>query len=184
VPVINGIDTTQLTEAIAAVEKDYTLGEVTFSASSEWLGAFRASSQTGPIAQAGIIDRNRETTFTLESDEPPVLLGGDTAPSAGEYVLKALAACYAVTFAANAAAQGITLTELKFDLAADFDLRGFFGLDETVRPGVQALRVRVRASSEDVSTDQLEELVRTVERRSPIRDTLANPVRVTTELVA
>lgn len=51
----------------------------------------------------------RGAPFELEGDEPPVLLGNNQGPNAVELVLQALAFCYAVGYAANAAAQGIEL---------------------------------------------------------------------------
>lgn len=180
---VNGVDVSRLHETVAAVRDDPSLGRVSFSLSSEWLGKFRARSQTGPVTQAGKADAARDVSFALASDEPPALLGDDTAASAGEYVLQALAACYAVTFAANAAVAGISLDSLQLELEGDFDLRGFLAIDESVRPGMQELRVNVRATTGNASREQLEDLVRTVEKRSPIRDTLASPVPVRTRLL-
>ena len=55
-------------------------------------------------------------------------------------------------------------------------------MKDGVRPGMQQLRVTVRAESPNATRVQLEQLVRTVEQRSPIRDTLARPVEVVTTL--
>lgn len=176
------VELEQIQATIEAIQAQPELANVSFSLHSEWTGGFCANSQTGAITQAGEVDPARTTSFTLDSDEPEVLLGEDSAASAGEYVLKALAACYAVTFAANAAASGIELESLSLDLAGDFNLHGFLGLDPDVRPGMQELRVTVTAASPDASREQLEELVETVQQRSPIRDTLASPVPVVTTL--
>jgi len=172
----------QIQETVEAVTANPALAKVSFTVHSDWTGGFTARSRTGALIQAGKPDASRTVSFTLDSDEPPALLGQDSAASAGEYVLKGLAACYAVTFAANAAAQGIELESLHCDLEGDFDLHGFLGLDPAVRPGMQELRVKVSAESPNASRAQLEELVETVQQRSPIRDTLANPVPVVTTL--
>jgi uncharacterized OsmC-like protein len=174
----------EIEATVEAVEATPSLANVTFTAHSDWAGGFCASTKTGEFEQAGVVDQSRTTSFDLDSDEPPALLGQDTAPSAGDYVLKALAACYAVTFSANAAAKGIELDSLHFDLHGDFDLHGFLGLDENVRPGMQELRVDVSIESPNASREQLEELVEIVQTRSPIRDTLANPVPVVTTLAS
>lgn len=178
------VDVSRIQETVQAVQATPSLANVSFAVHSDWTGGFCATSETGEFQQAGTADGNPTASFRLDSDEPPALLGEDTAPSAGDYVLKALAACYAVTFAANAAAQEIELESLHFDLEGDFDLHGFLGLDENVRPGMQELRVTVSIESPNASREQLEELVNAVQERSPIRDTLANPVPVVTALSA
>ncbi len=119
----------------------------------------------------------------MTSDEPTALLGTDTAVSPAEYVLQALAGCYTVTLTANAASRGIELKSFRLELEGDIDLRGFLGIDTAIRPGVQQLRVRVHIEAPDATREQLEELISLVESRSPIRDTLVNPVDVVTTLV-
>ena len=179
---INGVDTEAIGEVATAIGGNPELAKVSFSVRSDWDGGFRGKSKTSAMCQAGA-EVKRDVSFDFASDEPPALLGQDSAASAGEYALQALAACYAVTFAANASVQGIELSSLHLDLEGDFDLHGFLGLDENIRPGMQSLNVKVRIESPDATPGQLRDLVRTVEERSPIRDTLANPVPVTTELV-
>ncbi|WP_208972830.1 OsmC family protein [Streptomyces malaysiensis] len=85
--------------------------------------------------------------------------------------MQALAGCYAVTYAANAAARGVELSSLRLDMEVDFDLRGFLGLDKSVRPGAQEIRVTVHAESPNTSLDGLEELTEAVSsaRRSVTR---------------
>ncbi|PQP54567.1 OsmC family protein, partial [Mycolicibacterium austroafricanum] len=85
---------------------------------------------------------------------------------------------YAVTYATNAALRGIELSSLKLELEVDFDLHGFLGLDDSVRPGEQQIRVNVHAESPNASGEQLQKLTEAVQDHSPIRDTLANPVEV------
>ena len=97
----------------------------------------------------------------MTSDEPTELLGSDTAASPAEYVLKALAGCYTVTLAANAAARGISLNSVQLALQAHIDLAGFLGIDDAVRPGIQAIRVDVTLDSDATREDE-EELIRVV----------------------
>ena len=78
---------------------------------------------------------------------------------------------------------GIQLSSLRLELEVDFDLRGFLDLDDSVRPGAKQIRVRVHVSSPTASVEQLHDLTDAVQERSPIRDTLANPVDVATTLV-
>lgn len=179
----NGVDLDAVDKLAESIKREPSLARVSFSLNSEWKGGFRAQSETSSVSQAGKIDDQRTVTFSLESDEPHVLLGEDSAASAGEYVLKALAACYAVTFAANAASVGVDLDALRFRIEGDFDLRGFLGLDDNVRPGLQEVRVEVELSSPNASQEELLDLVQRVEKYSPIRDTLEAHVPVKTQLV-
>jgi uncharacterized OsmC-like protein len=180
---INGVDTDALRQTMDAVRDKPELAQVTFGIQSEWSGGTHQRAATSTPRQNGELIASRTATFVFESDEPTALLGTDKAASPGEYILQALAGCYAVTYASVAATRGIELSSLSLDMEIDFDLQGFLGLDKSVRPGAQEIRVDVRAQSPNATTEQLQELTELVQQRSPIRDTLANPVKVTTTLV-
>lgn len=170
-------------KTVEAVRQRPMLGKVTFNMKSRSLGGIALETKTGPLIQADQEDRSRTGKFTLVSDEPIALLGSDTGVSPAEYILKALAGCYAVTLASMAANQGIELSKLMLDLNFDIDLNGFLGIDKSVRNGAEAIRVDVTLDSPSASREQLESLVRELPNHSPIHDTLANPVNVKTRLV-
>lgn len=180
--VTNGVDVGALHETIEAVRNERALGEVTFSVDGTWNGGFRLTAETGTMTQAGVADASRSGKFSMTSDEPSALLGSDTAVSPGEHLLQALAGCYTVTLAANAAARGIELEGYRLHLEADFDLSGFLGIDPNTDPGAQNIRARLELEAPAATREELEELVAVVEARSPIRDTLARAVIVSTEL--
>jgi uncharacterized OsmC-like protein len=179
---LNGVDTQALAETIDAVRAQPELAQVTFTLESNWVDGCHQSATTGAVRQNGSEVESKTARYTLESDEPAALLGTDKAASPGEYILQALAGCYSVTYAANAAVRGIELSKLRFDLESDFDLQGFLNTNDDVRPGAQEVRITVHAESPNASREQLDELTTAVQQRSPIRDTLANPVQVTTNL--
>ncbi|MFF5185927.1 OsmC family protein [Streptomyces sp. NPDC000345] len=83
---------------------------------------------------------------------------------------------------ALASAQGIELKTYRLELEGDIDLRGFLGVEPTIRPGLQQVRVRLHVDAPDTPREQLDELISLVESRSPIRDTLVSPVDVITTL--
>lgn len=180
--VLNGVDVEDLNATLDAVKANPELARVSFRVESQWAGGFRGASQTGAFTQAGEEVGDRRASFRFESDEPSALLGSDTAASPAEYALEALAACYAVTFSAIAASRGIQMDALRLELEGRFDLHSFLGLDESARPGMQELKVTAYVTSPDATRDELIDLLHAVERRSPIRDTFASPVPVTTEL--
>jgi uncharacterized OsmC-like protein len=115
-------------------------------------------------------------------DEPGVLLGGNAGPNAVEASLHALASCLSVGFIYNAAAMGIEVSSLEFDLEGDIDLQGFLGLSEVVRPGYSGIRIKYRVRA-DAPRDKLEELCDYVQRTSPVLDIIRNPVPVSIDLV-
>lgn len=110
-----------------------------------------------------------------------MLLGGNAGPNAVEAILHALASCLAVGFVYNAAAQGITVESLNFDLEGDLDLQAFLGLSEDVRPGFENIRLTYRVKS-DAPREKIEALCDYVQRTSPVLDMLRNPVPVSVAL--
>lgn len=174
----NGVNVTQLTETIGAIRNDPTIATFRFRANTEWQGGGHSRTTIKGFYGAGAEDASRATPFTLDGDEPAVLLGGDRAPNAVETVLHALTSCLAVGFVYNAAAQGIEVRGLDFDVEGELDLHGFLGLSETTRPGYQQIDVRYRVDA-DATEEQVEQLCAHVQRTSPVLDIITNPVRVT-----
>jgi uncharacterized OsmC-like protein len=110
-----------------------------------------------------------------------VLLGQNKGPNAVELLLQALGFCYAVGYAANAAARGIEIIDMEYELEGDLDVRAFLGLAGG-RPGFTEIRVMGRVASRNATNEQLVERCQYVQDTSPVRDCLANPVPVTTTL--
>ena len=177
----NGIDVGQLLETIDATQSDDAVGRFTFRASSTWQDGTHSVGRIQSFTHAGQEDDTRTRPFELHGDEPPVLLGSNQGPNALELVLQALAFCYAVGYIANAAAQGIEITRMDYEVEGDMDVREFLG-QEGPRPGFTEIRVTGRVSSPNATEEQLTELCRYVQDTSPVRDVLANPVPVSTSL--
>ena len=174
----NGVDVGQLMETIEAIQGQPDLARVQFRATNRWLGGGRSRTRIKEFHHAGQEDTSRTEPFTLEGDEPPVLLGENSAPNAVEAVLHALASCLAVGFVYNAAAEGIEVRSLEFDLEGDLDLHGFLGLSPDVRPGYEEVRLTYRVDC-DASPEKVDELCAHVQRTSPVLDILRKPVPVT-----
>ncbi|MFU8840993.1 MAG: OsmC family protein [Nitriliruptoraceae bacterium] len=177
----NGIDVPRLVETIEAIGQDPDLARFSFRASSSWQDGTYSIGQIGRFTHAGTEDESRAASFVLHGDEPPVLLGENKGPNAVELLLQALAFCYAVGYVANAAARGIELTRMDYEIEGDVDVRAFLGLDGA-RPGFSRIRATGRVSSPNATPEQLEELCRYVQETSPVRDSLANAVPVETTL--
>lgn len=181
VTVRNGIDVNQLVDTIGAIQQNPELGQFTFRAASSWKDGTYNVGEIGAFVHAGDADESRRTPFTLHGDEPPVLLGSNKGPNAVELLLQALGFCYAVGYVANAAAKGIDIESMEYELEGDFDVRPFLGI-EGARPGFTEIRAKGRVSSPNATPEQLQELCQYVQDTSPVRDSLANQVPVTTTL--
>lgn len=176
------VDLEAISQTKEAVSKQPALGNVTFSMKGKSAGGIAVRMETGALVQNGVADNSRVGKFSLIGDEPVSLLGTDTGVSPAEYLLMGLAGCYTVTLTSLAAAKGIELESIDLELFFDINLNGFLGLDDSVRKGAQGLRVDIHLESAGATREQLEELVRELPANSPIHDTLANPVNITTRL--
>jgi uncharacterized OsmC-like protein len=177
----NGIDVGQLVATIAAIQDDPQVAQFTFRAASNWQSGTHSRGQIRGFTHAGSEDNSRGSAYTLDGDEPPVLLGSNQGPNAVELLLQALGFCYSVGYVANAAARGIEITRMDYEVEGDIDVRQFLGLDGP-RPGFTGIRVTGRVSSPNATPEQLHELCQYVQDTSPVRDCLANPVPVLTRL--
>jgi len=179
---INGVNVDQLVATIHAIQENPKLARFQFRAHNEWINGGQSRSTIQSFYGAGQEDTSRSQPFTLEGDEPPVLLGGNAAPNAVEAVLHALASCLAVGFIYNAAAQGINVESLSFDLEGDLDLHAFLGLSDKTRPGYEGIRLTYRVKS-DAPREKIVELCNYVQKTSPVFDIISNPVPVTVSLM-
>lgn len=177
----NGIDVGQLVETIEAINQNPGVGQFTFKARSKWENGTHSVGEISTFTHAGSEDQSRSAGFLLHGDEPPVLLGSNQGPNAVELLLQALAFCYAVGYVANAAARGIDIARMDYEIEGDLDVRPFLGL-EGARPGFTRIRAKGVVSSPNASKEQLEELCQYVQDTSPVRDSLVNPVPVETTL--
>ena len=114
-------------------------------------------------------------------DEPESLGGGNVAANPVEYALTALGSCQAITYRFWAAHLGLALDNVRVEVEGDLDVRGFFGIDDSVRPGFGAVRVRVRLSGPEPA-ERYEELARAVDAHCPVLDLFSNPVPVQRQL--
>jgi uncharacterized OsmC-like protein len=174
--IVNGVDLDRLSGTIDAVTADPALARFQFRAGNHWIDGGHSRTTIKGFYGAGQEDATRTEPFTVESDEPPVLLGQNLAPNAGEFLLHALAACLTGSIVYHAAARGIALDSLECTIQGDLDLHGFLGLDSSVRPGYEQIQVSIKAAG-DFDDNQFAELA-SLTRYSPVRDNVSNPVPV------
>jgi thiosulfate/3-mercaptopyruvate sulfurtransferase len=118
-------------------------------------------------------------------DEPPVLLGDDTAPNPTEALLAALGSCLSVGIHANAVARGIKLYKLELELEGDINITSVWGVGDLSpkKLGLTAVRAKVHIEG-DADRAALDELVAHANVWSPVANTVRNPVPLTVSLAA
>jgi len=173
---LNGVNVTKLGQTIEAVKQQPELAKFKFRARNEWdLGSHSVATISNFYGTCR--ELQHKAPFRLDADEPPVLLGGDTAAGATEYVLAGLSACLTGTLAYHAAARGLKVEDIQSEYEGDIDVRGFLDLDPKVRNGFNEIRVKFK-----VKGDLDEATVRELLSKSPVYDTLANPVKIKIEV--
>src|SRR5262245_7963075 len=183
-PVINGIERDKLLGTVDLIKGQPGLAKFKFKIRNEWQDGGHNRSTIHTFFGAGT-DFEHAVKFELDADEPAILLGQDQGPNAGEYLLHALAACVTTAMVYHAVARGIAIEEIESSIDGDVDLRGFLGLDKTVRNGFQEIRMNFRIKA-DVSDEQLQELCALGQQYSPVLDSIANgvPIKVAAERMA
>ena len=155
---------TLIADTRKAVADDAANAQAVFSAQGTLVGITEVDIRTG--------------THTFKVDEPPALGGADAAANPVQYALASLGSCQAITYRFWAEQLGIPFDSLTVRLEGDLDIRGFFGFDDTVRPGFTAIRVDVRVSGPE-SAERYAELAAAVDAHCPVLDLFTNSVPVT-----
>ncbi len=119
----------------------------------------------------------RTATHVFTVDEPPALGGVGGAPNPVEYALASLGSCQAITYSFWAEHLGISFDKLTVTVEGDLDIRGFFGFDDSVRPGFSAVRVRVDITGPE-TRERYRQLAAAVDEHCPVLDLFRNPVPV------
>jgi len=152
-----------------AITEDSANAQAAFAAQGTLVGVTEVDISTG--------------AHTFKVDEPPALGGADIAANPVQYALASLGSCQAITYRIWAAQLGIELDSLTVRVAGDLDLRGFFGTDDSVRPGFTAVRVEVAVTGPETQ-ERYAELAAAVDEHCPVLDLFRNPVPVTRSIVA
>lgn len=174
---INGLDAQAAADTIAAMKADKTLARFQFRAKNVWISGGENRSTIRDFYGVGREDVSRTEAFVFTNGEPPVLLGNNEGGNPVEFLLHALAGCVTTTFVLHAMARGITIRELSTQLEGDMDLQGLLGLDESVSPGYEEIRIKLNVKA-DCSDEELDDLLAYTERHSPVCNTVCRPVPV------
>jgi uncharacterized OsmC-like protein len=135
------------------------------------------------VLERGLRFRVEGPKGDLVTDMSKSVGGGAEAPTPAWLMRAALASCDATLVAMEAAREGLELTDLTVTVESDSDFRGVLGVDDSIDAGPLAVRVRIALAGPNASEEQLREIVRRAESRSPVRDALAREVSMSTEVV-
>jgi len=143
--------------------------------------AFEGDWQTAPDApqfRAMIPVPNGEPVV-FESDFPPPMGGGGRAPNPLAYCFWGGLACYAMTYAQEAALRGIELRGLRARVEADVDLSRALGVSD--RPPVEGIDWHLDVDA-DAAPEVLEELRIAADEHCPGAYCISNPIALRTHV--
>jgi uncharacterized OsmC-like protein len=153
-----------LMKVIEGVQANPDNAKVFFKASTQWEEDVRCTAKVRDFDAITI-------------DEPPVLGGQDAGVNPVELVLVALGTCQEIMYSAYASVMGIPLDSVKVNLKGNLDLRGLFGLDESVPAGYTDISFETTLES-SADTDSLLKLVNAAESNCPVLDIVTRQVPV------
>src|SRR5210317_1600631 len=117
----------------------------------------------------------------IHTDMPATVGGGASANSPGWHLRAALASCDATLLAMRAARLGLQLDSIEVRVEASSDGRGMF-LDEDIPAGSSEIRLYFKIGAGNASAAQIEDLVRWVERHSPVGSDVTRALELRSEL--
>jgi uncharacterized OsmC-like protein len=169
----NGVNVGQLMNVIGAIEADPGYAKFQWRATNQWIDGGVSRSLIKDFFAGNAEDMTRKEAFTLDSDEPTIAAGQNSAPNSMEFVLHALATCLTGTLVYHAAVRGIEIEAVESSYTGDMDVRGLFGLADDVRKGFNKVTVNMRVKSE-ASVEELTEMA----LYSPVYDMLSRSLPV------
>ena len=179
---LNGLDTTQMAGTIEAIQQQPALARFEFRNRNQWVDGGENRSTIRGFYGAGQEDSSRTEPFEFVNGEPPVLLGNNEGANPVEFLLHALAGCVTTTFVLHATARGIRVDSISTEMEGEINLRGLLGLDDSVTPGYEQIRMRMDIKA-DCSDEELDELLAYTRDHSPVCETVCRPVIVVVERV-
>jgi uncharacterized OsmC-like protein len=180
---LNGLDTRQMADTVAALKANPTLAQFEFRARNRWIAGGENRSTIKDFRGAGQEDASRSQAFEFTNGEPPVLLGHNEGANPVEFLLHALAGCVTTTTVLHASARGIEIESLSTRLVGDIDLQGLLALAD-VPAGYGGIRIEMDIKAKNASDAELDDLIRFAQAHSPVCNTVCRPVPVVIDRVS
>jgi uncharacterized OsmC-like protein len=179
---LNDVDVDGMKELDRKIRENPALGKRTVKLRSTWKRGVKALIEIGAQEVLGKAATPPTRRFFVTMDAPAGLGGVDAGPTAAESLVAALAGCLTSGIAANAALFDVPIAGIDIDMEADIDFRGLLGHDKSVRNGFSDIRYTVTIQS-PAPEEKVRRCKETIDRKSPVGDTIANPVNVTSKFV-
>jgi uncharacterized OsmC-like protein len=146
---LNNIDTKQVKDYKAEIEKDPKEAKFTAKIEGDWL--FEAG---GPQFRSTV--KVKDGSYTMETSHPN-FAGPGIRPGPMAFGLFWFAACYSSTFVTEAAMRNIRLTSVKTKVEADLDYTAQFDLGENPLISEYRVIMEVKGDANDVQVRDLKE---------------------------
>jgi uncharacterized OsmC-like protein len=172
-PVDNGVNTEALMGAREVLSEMPAAGQFTWRAACEWVDGTHSRTTIHDFFGLGE-EQEHSKSFSIAADHPPQFAAGDNGPTPVEIVMSGLASCLTAGVAAVAQHRGIQLHKINATVEGDMDIAGILGVDEDVRNGFSAIRVRFDIDA-DATADEIAALVAQSQKRSAVFDIITNP---------
>ena len=179
---LNDVNVLKIKELDQAVRQNPASSKATMKVSSSWHRGTKTIVEVGSFEVGGQSFFPPTRKFLLMIEEPELMGGVDSAPTPIETAVAALAGCLSNGIATNAALFDVPLDRIDIEIEADIDFKGFLGHDKSVRSGISDIRYTVTIQS-PAPEDKVRRCKETLDRKSAVRDTLANPVNITSKFV-
>lgn len=171
-PSRNNVNLDAITKTAQAIQQDPAQGRKTNRVEGVW------NLNQGPQFSAEVTFEGG--TAVLEADQPKAQGGEGLKPSPIHYCMFGMASCFAATFAAVAAAEGIDLDSLKVAVESDMNLSRAFGLSDA--PAVEEMRLTLTVAAR-APEEAIRRVAELAEERCPAVYCLTNPIKLTSSVI-
>ncbi len=170
---MHNVNTEALDRTIATAKSDPAAAKQQVSFDGDW-----QTEEGRPQFRASIPVPHGEPVL-FEADFPPPMGGTGSAPNPLAYCFWGGLACYAMTYAQEAARQGVHLRAVRAHAQADVDMSRALGV--TDNPPVERIEWTLEVDA-DASDEKLDELKRAADDHCPGVYCVRNPVELDTKL--
>lgn len=168
---MNNVNAAEMQKFVQALSKDASLGKKNKKVTGSWDFAEGKPQFAVPLEFP-------KGKATISVELPPFAGGWGTSPDPIQVCLSGLAACFAVTFAAAATAEGVRLTKLQVTAENWMDLRKQMGVSKD--NVIERVRFTVEAAGADRAT--LERILKLAEERCPGSECVTRAIPLETVL--
>lgn len=163
---LNNVNVAAMRDFAAQIERDPQSGVKLKSVTGRWVFEEGRPQFTAEVEHPGGVQ-------TVETDFAPPMGGKGLRPDPVSYCLYGFASCFAGTFVAIAATEGVALDRLEVTVENRVDLSRPMGVSD--RPVTEGMTASLRVES-DAPKSKLEEIRKQAEERCPGVYCITNPI--------